>query len=113
MLLIFNADESSVQKEPPPHGARGPVHTCFLTPSDRYQEWKAYLEGKGVPITQEIEWRAGLRSFYFEDPAGNVLEIAEGDMWPVPCYSSRGPRLCRITVAREVGPVMPSTPNPR
>ena len=25
---------------------------------------------------------SGPRSFYFDDPAGNVLEIAEGDMWP-------------------------------
>jgi catechol 2,3-dioxygenase-like lactoylglutathione lyase family enzyme len=24
----------------------------------------------------------GTRSFYFEDPAGNLLEIAERDMWP-------------------------------
>jgi hypothetical protein len=24
----------------------------------------------------------GVRSLYFKDPAGNVLEIADGDMWP-------------------------------
>ena len=81
LLLVFNADESSVQDDPPPHGARGPVHTCFLTDRDRYDDWKGYLQGAGVSITREIDWNNGARSFYFEDPAGNVLEIADGDMW--------------------------------
>jgi hypothetical protein len=29
LLLLFDADLSSVQSRPPPHGARGPVHACF------------------------------------------------------------------------------------
>ena len=33
-------------------------------------------------ILEEIEWENGVRSFYFHDPAGNVLEIADGDLWP-------------------------------
>jgi catechol 2,3-dioxygenase-like lactoylglutathione lyase family enzyme len=33
-------------------------------------------------MLQEIEWDNGVRSFYFHDPAGNVLEIADGDLWP-------------------------------
>jgi catechol 2,3-dioxygenase-like lactoylglutathione lyase family enzyme len=40
------------------------------------------LAAKGVEIVQEITWPRGPRSFYFEDPAGNMLEIAEADMWP-------------------------------
>jgi hypothetical protein len=31
---------------------------------------------------KEIRWERGPRSFYLEDPAGNLLEIAEADMWP-------------------------------
>ena len=83
LLLVFNADESAVQDSPPPHGAReARVHTCFLAAPDEYERWKDRLVGNGVAIVQEIDWPSGPRSFYFEDPAGNMLEVAEGDMWP-------------------------------
>ena len=35
-----------------------------------------------LEITHEHEWNEGRRSFYFNDPAGNLLEIADGDLWP-------------------------------
>jgi catechol 2,3-dioxygenase-like lactoylglutathione lyase family enzyme len=83
VLLLFNADESAVQESPPAHGAANArVHTCFLVAAGEYESWKRRLAERGVEITQEIEWPSGPRSFYFEDPAGNVLEIAEADMWP-------------------------------
>jgi catechol 2,3-dioxygenase-like lactoylglutathione lyase family enzyme len=83
VFLLFNADESSVQDSPPAHGrpdAR--VHTCFLAAPGDYERWKERLAEHNVQITEEIEWPSGPRSFYFDDPAGNVLEIAETDMWP-------------------------------
>ncbi len=82
VFLVFNVDETETQDEPPAHGARGKVHTCFLAPAEDYEAWKAYVTERGIEITSEITWSRGLRSFYFEDPAGNVLEIAEGDFWP-------------------------------
>ena len=83
VLLLFDADESSIQDSPPAHGAPGArVHTCFLAEPAQYDRWKERIAAHGIEITQEIEWPSGPRSFYFEDPAGNVLEIAEGDMWP-------------------------------
>jgi catechol 2,3-dioxygenase-like lactoylglutathione lyase family enzyme len=83
VLLLFNSDKSSVQDEPPPHGASGAVHVCFVTTPDSYTEWKAYLGGRDVELGQEISWdESGGHSFYFEDPAGNLLEIADGDLWP-------------------------------
>ena len=81
MLLVFNADETRDQERPPAHGATGAAHACLLVPTAAYDEWKSYLRGAGVEITDEIEWPNGRRSFYFEDPAGNVLEIADGDIW--------------------------------
>jgi catechol 2,3-dioxygenase-like lactoylglutathione lyase family enzyme len=82
VFLLFNRDESSVQEWPPPHGATGPVHTCFLAAPGDYERWKDELTAKGVEIVDETEWDSGPRSFYFEDPAGNMLEIAEADIWP-------------------------------
>lgn len=83
VFLLFNADESAVQDSPPPHGApTARVHTCFLAAPGDYERWKERLTDHDVEITDEIEWPAGSRSFYFEDPAGNVLEIAQADMWP-------------------------------
>lgn len=82
VLLLFDAAESSVQETPPAHGARGPVHTCFLAPPEDYERWQEHLASHGVATIEERTWANGVRSFYFGDPAGNVLEIAEGDLWP-------------------------------
>ena len=30
LVLLFDADAASRQERPPPHGARGAVHTCFV-----------------------------------------------------------------------------------
>jgi catechol 2,3-dioxygenase-like lactoylglutathione lyase family enzyme len=82
VFLLFNRDKSSVQESPPPHGATGPAHTCFLAAPGDYDRWREELAAKGVEIVKETTWKPGIRSFYFEDPAGNLVEIAEGDMWP-------------------------------
>ena len=82
LLLFFDADQSSAQSRPPAHGARGSIHTCFVAQADEYDGWKQRVTDEAGSILQEIEWDNGVRSFYFHDPAGNVLEIADGDLWP-------------------------------
>jgi catechol 2,3-dioxygenase-like lactoylglutathione lyase family enzyme len=82
VLLLFDRERSSVQTTPPPHGASGPVHTCFVAPAEDYERWKQRVSDRGIPILEERTWENGVRSFYFRDPAGNVLEIADGDLWP-------------------------------
>jgi catechol 2,3-dioxygenase-like lactoylglutathione lyase family enzyme len=82
LLLLFDAGLSSVQSRPPAHGARGPIHTCFVASADEYEAWKERVTDETGSILEEIEWDNGVRSFYFHDPAGNVLEIADGDLWP-------------------------------
>ena len=81
VFLLFQADETLKGNTLPAHGAAGPIHTCFLVPEGEYERWKAYLAERGVPIISEVRWSSAV-SFYFHDPDGNVLEIANGDLWP-------------------------------
>jgi catechol 2,3-dioxygenase-like lactoylglutathione lyase family enzyme len=82
VFLLFNHDAAVGQDSPPPHGARGPGHVCFVVPEGAYEEWRSHLTGRGVDLDEEVEWPRGGRSFYFRDPAGNALEIADRDVWP-------------------------------
>lgn len=84
VLLIFDADRSAKQKSPPAHGTSGRAHTCFVAAPGDYDPWKDRIRAAGVEILEEIAWSPPLtgRSFYFHDPAGNVLEIADRDIWP-------------------------------
>ena len=84
VLLIFNAGETTEKQSPPPSGTTGRAHKCFVAREDRYENWKKRICSKGVEILDEIEWTQPLvgRSFYVHDPAGNVLEIADRDIWP-------------------------------
>jgi catechol 2,3-dioxygenase-like lactoylglutathione lyase family enzyme len=79
VLLLFDRERSSVQSTPPPHGAAGRVHTCFVASAGEYERWRDRLADD---VLEERTWDNGVRSFYFHDPAGNVLEIADGDLWP-------------------------------
>jgi catechol 2,3-dioxygenase-like lactoylglutathione lyase family enzyme len=82
LLLLFNEQETRAQQWPPAHGALGSGHLCFTVASEGYEGWKEHLRAHSVEIIEEIDWSRGIMSFYFKDPAGNVLEIANGDMWP-------------------------------
>lgn len=82
VLLLFEREASLEQRSPPPHGTSGPGHTCFVVPRESYGPWKDHLARAGVPMGEEMAWPGGGRSFYFRDPAGNQLEIADRDIWP-------------------------------
>lgn len=86
VLLIFDPGATEVvdPKSPlpvPPHGARGPGHLCFAAEPLGLGAWQERIEGAGVEIEAEVDWPKGGRSFYFRDPAGNSLEIAEARIW--------------------------------
>ncbi len=81
VFLLFHPDRTLAGGTLPPHGARGPVHTCFQVRRETYEGWKDYLREQGVTVLQEVTWSRAL-SFYFHDPDGNLLEIANADIWP-------------------------------
>jgi hypothetical protein len=46
-----------------------------------YEFHKAEIKRRNIVITDEVTWGNGLRSFYFNDPAGNVVEIVPEGIW--------------------------------
>lgn len=81
MLLLFNPAASSQGGELPGHGAFGPGHLCFRVEEEALDAWRDHLQSRGVTVTAEQAWPRGGRSLYFEDPAGNVLELAPARIW--------------------------------
>jgi hypothetical protein len=41
-----------------------------------------HLQARDVTITSEVDWGERGRSLYFNDPDGNVLELATPGLWP-------------------------------
>jgi catechol 2,3-dioxygenase-like lactoylglutathione lyase family enzyme len=83
VVLLFDRDKTTTRKnESSRHGADGVVHACLLAAPGAYEEWKRHLSASGVELTSETTWGGGERSAFFQDPAGNLLEIAERDPWP-------------------------------
>ncbi len=81
VLLLFRAEETRQSGSLPPHGADGEIHVCFTTSPVEFELWKTRIQHHGIAILQETEWPRG-RSFYFRDPDGNLLELANADIWP-------------------------------
>jgi catechol 2,3-dioxygenase-like lactoylglutathione lyase family enzyme len=83
VLLLFDRDRLAERTGPiADHGATGPGHACLRSRAGEYEQWREHLESTGVEIVHDGDWGGGGRSFYFKDPAGNLLEIADRDIWP-------------------------------
>jgi len=82
VLLIFNPQRSSQPGRPvPSHGSAGPGHIAFAIEAGAYGAAVSSLRDKGIEIEREIDWGRG-RSVYVRDPAGNSVELVDGDIWP-------------------------------
>jgi catechol 2,3-dioxygenase-like lactoylglutathione lyase family enzyme len=82
VLLLFDRERLAQRAGPiADHGCSGPGHACLQAAPGEYERWRERLEAAGVTIVHDHDW-GGTRSFYFKDPAGNLLEIAESDLWP-------------------------------
>ena len=83
VLLLFDREllaenDSAVAQ----HGSSGIGHVCFLAAPDHYSAMRERLVEAGVEVEHDHEWNDDRRSFYFRDPAGNLLEVANADIWP-------------------------------
>jgi catechol 2,3-dioxygenase-like lactoylglutathione lyase family enzyme len=85
VLLLFDRDRLAERPGPvADHGTTGPGHACLRAADGEYERWREHLGAAGVEIVHDSEWSGGGRSFYFKDPAGNLVEIADRDIWPQP-----------------------------
>jgi catechol 2,3-dioxygenase-like lactoylglutathione lyase family enzyme len=75
VLLCFNPEDSKQKKSPPAHYGGGKQHFAFEVKDKDYTAAKEWVASRGITITDEVTWKSGRKSFYFEDPEGNVLEI--------------------------------------
>ena len=83
ILLLFDpAHASRPGRGVPSHGTAGPGHVAFSVAAGELDPAATALRGAGVEIEAEIEWPPGGRSIYVRDPAGNSVELVEGEVWP-------------------------------
>ncbi len=75
VLLLFNPDDSKAKVSPPAHYAEGHQHFAFEVPEAGFDDFRSAIVARGITIIDEVTWKSGKRSFYFNDPEGNVLEI--------------------------------------
>ena len=86
-LLVFRRGATAQDIETPGgivpgHHSEGHSHFAFKIAAADLDAWRAYLPEKGVAIISEVTWPAGGTSLYFNDPDGNVLELAAPPLWP-------------------------------
>jgi catechol 2,3-dioxygenase-like lactoylglutathione lyase family enzyme len=83
VLLIFDPSRASLPGRPvPSHGTSGAGHVAFSVEAGTLAAWGEALRGRGVEIELERGWERGGRSIYVRDPAGNSVELVDGDLWP-------------------------------
>lgn len=83
VLLIFDPRETRKPHETVPnHGADGAGHIAFAVTPGSLAEWRVKLASHNIAIEREVDWERGGHSVYFRDPAGNSVELIDGDLWP-------------------------------
>jgi catechol 2,3-dioxygenase-like lactoylglutathione lyase family enzyme len=83
MLLVFDpALSARPGRAVPSHGTEGPGHVAFTVPPGTLDVWRELLVARGLEIERDVDWGRDSRSVYVRDPAGNSVELVEGDPWP-------------------------------
>ena len=82
-VIVF--DRQSLEERQsviPAHGAEGPGHVALAIAPEQMDGWRRRLEAHGVEIEHEQDWPQGTHSIYFRDPAGNSVELIDGEHYP-------------------------------
>jgi catechol 2,3-dioxygenase-like lactoylglutathione lyase family enzyme len=83
VLLIFDPVRSGRPGRPvPSHGSEGAGHIAFAVEEGELDAYAEELRSRGIELERTVEWPQGGRSIYVRDPAGNSVELVEGDLWP-------------------------------
>jgi catechol 2,3-dioxygenase-like lactoylglutathione lyase family enzyme len=87
VLLLFrkggtSGDIATPSGTIPGHEGDGRLHLAFAVAAADYEPWLRRLARHAVAITSEVGWSRGGKSLYFNDPAGNVVELATPGLWP-------------------------------
>jgi catechol 2,3-dioxygenase-like lactoylglutathione lyase family enzyme len=87
VLLVFKRGETRADSPTPGgvvpgHHSQGPAHFAFAVDADKLAAWKEHLSVAGITIRSEVRWPPGGTSLYFDDPDGNIVELATPGLWP-------------------------------
>jgi catechol 2,3-dioxygenase-like lactoylglutathione lyase family enzyme len=82
ILLVFDPVRAADPDRFVPHGATGVGHVAFSVEPGTLDAWADDLRARGLDIEREVTWPPGGRSVYVRDPAGNSVELVEGEVWP-------------------------------
>jgi catechol 2,3-dioxygenase-like lactoylglutathione lyase family enzyme len=82
VLLIFDpARSGAAGRFVPAHGASGPGHVAFAVEAGELEQIRPRLAAARIAVEREITWPLGGESVYVRDPAGNSIELIEGEAW--------------------------------
>ncbi len=82
MLLVFDPARSSEPgRRVPSHGSTGAGHVAFAVSEGQLEPLAERLVEASVDVERWIDWPAGGRSLYVRDPAGNSVELVDGEVW--------------------------------
>jgi catechol 2,3-dioxygenase-like lactoylglutathione lyase family enzyme len=82
VLLIFDPARASLAgRAVPAHGALGAGHVAFSVAPGALGDWRHRLSELGVALEQEQRWGDRGESLYVRDPAGNSVELVQGEIW--------------------------------
>jgi catechol-2,3-dioxygenase len=88
MLLIFNPYNTRINDKGifPLHGAITPpnsIHFALEIEKEDYDNSKNILMQNKINIEKELTWANEMKSIYFRDPAGNLVEFITKGNWPL------------------------------
>lgn len=81
ILLCFLDGATKESSTLPVHGSNGSIHIAFEVNKGEYETWKDKITQSKIEIIKEHDWGRDLKSFYFRDPDGHLLEIVPEGLW--------------------------------